>query len=342
MMPMRILFLICFALLVACSDGDPSDSASQATVEPTEQAALDEETDDSASTSVPAPTSPPQRDFVPGTEVLAYFADSEFLTSPEITERVPNQFAGSSANPIDRSYDFSRSNIRAAGFVPYFLPLDAVRQRVNEWDDATATHPAVSYRYQCADGRQAHVDHFVRNDPGLSNVWQRADFLGEVSVDETTGETSFAAQFDTEGAQPNGSLLGVLQPLGDPESPYSGAEHIHTTGEDRSAEVFLQYGFYQYYSFTDQDGVEVEVLVSAASIDYNTAAIDNILRVVLAPLVGASDEEIADAVGETVTGETVNPLELINHQRVQARIDCGRELNALIAPLISELDNSAN
>lgn len=297
-----------------------------------------------ASQSSPAESVPQTAAFVEGTDVRAYFDSAGFLSEPEITGRVPNQFAGRSANPLV-DFDFSRTNIRASGFNPRFLTEQEINQKINEWDIAAASHPNVTYVYECSDGRHAHVDHFVRDDIELRNVWQRDDFFSEVAIHEPTGQTTFwpyEQEPGPDGEQLIDSLIGVLQPTNTSPGPYSGAEYIYRTSIDTTFGAFLFYGFYQYYSFVDQDGIEVEVLVTAASFDYDRAAYDSVIAPFAVETLEYTDAELDEIVGETIAADSVEPLELIDHERVQARIECGRELDALVAPLIAELDQSRN
>ncbi len=82
----------------------------------------------------------------------------------------------------------------------------------------------------------------------------------------------------------------------------------------------IRYGHYQYFSFTDPDGIEVDVLVQAPSFDF------------------PEDSPIEDT-NPTITTESTNPMVLVDHERVQARFECGRELAKLIAPIVESLDH---
>ena len=145
--------------------------------------------------------------------------------------------------------------------------------------------------------------------------------MGEIGVDDLTGETAFARLPWTTDV-PTGANLGVLELTAEADDSLGGAEYIHTIGKDRTNGAFIQYGFYQYYSFTDHDGVEVEVLVTAASFDYDLSAAINLVAPATSPISELSDEEVVELVGETITSETVEPLALIDHERVQSRFEC--------------------
>jgi hypothetical protein len=176
------------------------------------------------------------------------------------------------------------------------------------------SHPAITYTYECPDGRPAYVTHFAHADPAFINSWQREDYLGDLTTN-TAGETTFVRPLDID---PPTVYRGVLHPtkLG---GPLAGADYIHRIEDGDtpfSAQNWIRYGHYQYFTFTD-GAIIVDVLVQAPSMDHR--------------------DERAPEDTPTITTDSVEPLVLVDHERVQARFDCGHELSELIATAIQRL-----
>lgn len=98
----------------------------------------------------------------------------------------------------------------------------------------------------------------------------------------------------------------------------------------------IRYGRYQYLSFTDSNGLEVEVLIQAGSFDYPEGWDEQII----------ADDAFLDTFDtalrndDTITTASTDPMILVDHERVQARFECGQELVDLMTPIITSLDQS--
>lgn len=245
-----------------------------------------------------------------------YFDGVEGLSEATLGLNLPDHFA---------QFALPRDNERGTLIVPLYLSEERLDELFLQVSGASSLRPTVSYTYECADGRMAHVDHFVRGLPEFHKPWERTDFYGEVTT-AADGGTTLATVFRVD-------LFGHFDSTG-VSGQFGGAEYALKLGlrpivDPEAVELGLLYGFYQFYSFVDEEGVEVEVLVTAASYDIATEGIQ--VEV---------DPEFD--LGETILDGPVNPLDLVDNEVVQARFACGRELNDLIAPVVASLDQSVN
>lgn len=207
-------------------------------------------------------------------------------------------------------------------YIPMFLTPEEFGDGFDAgFTEVSDSHPSVNYSYDCADGHQAFVTHYVPADPRVQQAWQRDDFLGIVTENADDGSYFFDAK-----QNPDSGLDGYLEPTG-LGGRYAGADYIHTFVSPETNSFVsipsgsIRYGHYQYFSFTDQDGIEVDVLVQAPSFDF------------------PEDSPIEDT-NPTITTESTDPMVLVNHERVQARFECGRELAQLITTIVESLDHS--
>ena len=318
---MKKLAAVLFVLVAgACTNGDDVESASE-----TVNSEVNSSTTVTPTSDAPAEV-PPQDDLSP--EGLFYFADVDFLSEGERVEYVPDEFAlGGVLDEANALVGVARVNERWVLSVPEFPADLGPFGESGRFGAFVATHPATSYSYECADGRHARVDHFVRDIEDSRTLWTEDSFLGDVTVGEQPFELTFYEAGDRDGylANENPANWGYLRPTGE-GGPFAGAEYIHRRfslpSEEESDTAVLRYGFYQYFSFIDADDVEVEVLVSAATFDFT------------------QDFQSLNDPSPTITSNSSDPFELVDHEMVQARFDCGREAAELIAPVVAALDHS--
>ena len=255
--------------------------------------------------------------------VREYFAAIDWLSEPTpgVEELIPDHFPTISYLEPDGEYAQGpvRHDGRGTWWFPMFLALDdEAHERSNI---TTQTHPVISYDYECSDGRLAYATHFVHDTAELRKSWTRDDYLGMVERDPDTGEASLTWR---EGERVMEAFLNPTGQFG----PFAGAEFLIRPIEDPDEPPpfldpdWVSYGFYQYFSFTDADGVEVEVQISAPSFDFPDGW-----------------QDLDDPSPTIFTGGT-EVLELAAHPRVQSRFECGRELAERIAPIINGLHHS--
>ena len=233
------------------------------------------------------------------------------------------------------------SNVRSDLLGNQYLPLNArwltEEFLLKDWT-TLPTHPTVSYNYDCDNGHRAFASHFIREDPADRKPWLRDDFLGETESDESGRLTA---------TTPDGlRYSGFFEFTSESPGPYSGANYIHEIAEHDLPDWLrpvsydpkgtIRYGRYQYLSFVDAEGLEVEVLIQAGSFDYPDGWDDQVI---------ASDSRIEPldttlVNDSTITTASTDPMVLVNHERVQERFECGQELVDLLTPIVAALDHS--
>lgn len=254
------------------------------------------------------------------TGVAEYFASLDWLSDPTLGPDgvVRDNFAGLLYPDENGTTQVGRHNQRGPWWRPRFIP-SSDDPLFDLGVETTETHPVVNYDYTCADGRSAYVSHYVHEYDEFTKAWTRDDFLGTTSYDETDNRISFRRV----GVDPANSDIGYLRTTG-VGGPFAGAQYALTVGEDSRGETgYLSYGYYQYFSFTNEDGTEVEVQVTAPSFDFPDGWMD-----------------IDDNSPSILDGDA-DPFDLINHEQVQARFECGRELANRLAPVIAALNTSS-
>ena len=119
------------------------------------------------------------------------------------------------------------------------------------------------------------------------------------------------------------SNVGYLRPTS-VGGPWAGAEYVLTQGPGSvlTQGGWLRYGFYQYFSFLDVEGTEVTVQVMAPSFDFPAGWMD------------------LDDDSPSILDGDAEPLELVDHEVVQSRFACGRELANRLAPITASLDTA--
>lgn len=262
--------------------------------------------------------------------VREYFAAVDWLSDPSLG---PD---GAVRDPFtDALYfdgpDYEQVVGRNSGRTQWWFPRfrnadDPYSDRANATTDI---HPVVTYDYSCTDGRQAFVSHYVHDDAAYRGAWKRPDFLGEVDHDPSTNRVTLSVE--TNDPESFRTDIGYLRPTGVGGGPLAGAEYALTLGEISEStgiplipgtfvEGYLQYGFYQYFSFVDDGGTEVEVQIIAPSLDFPDGWLD-----------------LEDESPSILTGNA-DPFDFVDHEDVAARFDCGVELANRLAPVIAALD----
>lgn len=266
------------------------------------------------------------------TGVLEYFAAIEWLSEPRVEGEGAIRGPLSDLLYLDESGQgaFGRNNGRTPWWVPRFeTPNDPYSEGA---DTTIDTHPVVSYDYACPDGRLAFVRHYVHDDERYIDAWKRPDFLGQVDHNPATNQATITLEYvDSEQSV---TEVGYLRPTDVGGGSFAGAEYAITLGEMSEmtgiplfpglfAEGYLKYGFYQYFSFVDEGGTTVEVQIAAPSLDVPD---------------GWLDFELEHDSPSILTGNSIDPLDFVDHDDVEARFDCGAELANRLAPVIAALN----
>ena len=230
------------------------------------------------------------------------------------------------------------SNVRSDDRSIYLEPMN-IDVFGDEYQTASsARYETITHSYVCTNGQTAFVEHFVRAAPAERKPWAKDNFFGETRIADD-------GRFTT--ASPDGRIYeGYFEFTDDAPGPYSGANYIHELTAHNLPDYAkpvsydptgaIRYGRYQYLSFTDANGLEVEVLIQAGSFDYPKGWDEQIV----------ADDAFLDTFDtslrndDTITAASTDPMILVNHERVQARFECGQELVDLMTPIITELDNS--
>lgn len=253
------------------------------------------------------------------TGVVEYFAALAWLSEPSLGPDAVVRDNFASLVHLDENNEVAggRNDGRTQWWSPWFLTTDDPLYDLA--NPTTQTHPVINYDYTCADGRTAFVSHYVHEQEDFRRSWARDDFLGDPDHDRSTNRATLHS-IDPDDSATN---FGYLRPT-NVGGPFGGAEYvlaIGPEGENPQAGA-LRYGFYQYFSFVDVQGVEVEVQITAPSFDFPDGWLD-----------------IDDAAPSVLDGDP-NPFDLLDHERVLSRFDCGRELANRLAPVVSALDTS--
>ena len=248
--------------------------------------------------------------------VLEYFASVDWLSEPMLdpSDVVRAHFASPGYPNETGAIQFGRHDLRGAWWAPGFV----------SWDDplfdlanpSTETHPVVNYDYACGDGLNAYVSHYVHEHTEFHNAWQREDFLGEVDHDPNSHEATVVPVNDV-GTFGHLRLTGVAGPLAGGEYAWS-----ESVGIPEIEDGWLSYGYYQYFGFVDQDGTEVTVQITAPSFDF----------------VDGWDDRFGNDPSPSILTEGFELEDILQHERVQSRFECGRELANRLAPIVAALD----
>ena len=255
------------------------------------------------------------------TGVIEYFANVDWLETGALEPKgaILDHLAGFWHPQDDGVMTAGRHNGRGPWWRPGFMSgQDPLFDLANT---ATDTHPVINYDYRCADGRMAYVSHYVHETEEFRRSWQRPDFIGEIADEGTPTTAHRPIGLDS-------FRYGFLEVTG-VAGPYAGGFYVLSPRLDldesgvSDSELLIYYGFYQYFGFTTADGEQVEVQISAPSLDFPdehpTAEIDNARSI--------------------LTGPT-DPLDLVDHEAVQARFQCGQELANRLAPIVAGLDHA--
>ena len=269
--------------------------------------------DPAAITEIEAPIPVAQR-----TEsgVLEYFAALDWLSDPLLDPSgvVREHFASVGYLDETGAMQLGRNDGRGAWWSPDFVSGDD--PLFDLANPSTETHPVVNYDYSCGDGRNAYVSHYVHEHEEFHNAWQREDFLGEVDRDPNKNKAT-RIPLDASGSFGHLRVTGVGGPFAGGE--YAWSERV---GFPEFEDGWLSYGYYQYFGFVDQDGTEVTVQITAPSFDF----------------VDGWDDRFENDPSPSILTEGFELEDILQHERVQSRFECGRELANRLAPIVAALD----